>query len=482
MARSKRRERSRRGSRSTSPRPAPFVTGGPGVAGAVVGDRVRQLFSPGYVQLVLASAKNQYRQRLLTIEIVLLAVLDFVVGQMEAFAEVVDRLCRGAVPGLPVVEVTPSAFYKRLHAISHTVFLDLLRRVTMGLRAAQTHRRGWVRSLAPFADGLYALDDTTLDALVRRTASLKKHPKGAMETLGGRLGCALDLVTGKFAEVLYDPDSKANEKTHARPLIERLGAGALYVFDLGYFAYPFLDYLSEHYCYFVTRMREKASYEVVRELATGPFYRDRIVWLGKYRADRAAHPVRLVELLIRGTWYRYLTNVWDPRLLGAPQIWALYGQRWTIEMSFAAVKRSLGLAYLRLTHQNGILIQVWCTLAVYQVLQDLRLEIATANGWNEDEVSWEMLMRRIAWYAQRLVPTHKTLRDWLVQDGARLFLKKRGVRRRRLTALPESVTAACDPPPLLPDLPLIDPRKARQGDQQRRCRKNVPETTMAGLS
>lgn len=480
MKRSKRRERLRTHSRSMLPIPAPFITAGPEVTGTAVGDRVRQLFSPGLVHDVLASAKGEYRQRLLTIEVVVLAMLEFVLGQLAAFAEIVDRLRMGTLPGLPTVEVTPSAFYKRLHAISHTTFLDLLRRVTMGLRESQKHARKWVRDLAPFANGLYALDDTTLDELVRRTPSLKKHPKGAMETLGGRLGCALDMVTGKFAEVLYDPDSKANEKTHARPLIERLGAGSLYVFDLGYFAFPFLDYLSEHFCYFVTRMRNKTSYEVVRELASGPLYRDRIIWLGKHRADRAEHPVRLVELLVGGTWYRYLTNLWDPRLLGASQIWALYGQRWTIEMSFAAVKRSLGLAYLRLSHQNGILIQIWCTLAVYQILQDLRLDIAVSNGWNEDEVSWEMLMRRIGLYAYQSV-SPKPLRDWLVQDGARLFLKKRGIRHRRITRLPDAVMAACDPPPPLPDLPLIPPRKPRQGDH-RRSRKTARATIMAALS
>jgi len=480
MKRSNRRERSRNYGRSMLPTPAPLVTAGPEVTGTAVGDRVRQLFSPRLVHDVMASAKGEYRQRVLTIEVVVLAMLEFVLAQLAAFAEIVDRLRTGAIPGLPTVEVTPSAFYKRLHAISHTTFLDLFRRVTMELHESQMHTRAWVRDLAPFANGLYALDDTTLDALVRRTPSLKKHPKGAMETLGGRLGCALDMVTGKFAEVLYDPNSKANEKTHARPLIERLGAGALYVFDLGYFAFPLLDYLSEHFCYFVTRMRSKVSYEVVRELASGPFYRDSIIWLGKHRADRAAYPVRLVELLIGGTWYRYLTNLWDPHVLGAPQIWALYGQRWTIEMSFAAVKRSLGLAYLRLTHQNGILIQIWCTLAVYQILQDLRLDIAVANAWNEDEVSWEMLMRRIALYAYRSM-SRKPLRDWLVQDGARLFLKKRGTRRRRITKLPDEVAAACNPPPLLPDLPPIPPRKPRQGDR-RRSRKTASAIIVAALS
>lgn len=480
MQRSKRRERSRSHQRrSKLPSPAPFIQAGPEVNKTTVDSRVRQLFSRGLIGEVLATTKG-YRQRLLTIEVVVLGMLEFVLGTLDAFVDVVDRLRVGRVSDLPAIEVTPSAFYKRLHAISHEVFRNLLQRVTEELRRTQVHARQWVRELAPFASGLYALDDTTLDALMRKTASLKKHPKGAMETLGGRLGCALDLVTGKFAEVLYDPDSKANEKTHARPLIERLGAGALYVFDLGYFAFSFLDYLTAGSCYFVTRMRNKTSYEVARELAAGPLYRDCIVWLGKHRADRAAHPVRLVELLIGGTWYRYLTNVLDPQQLGARQIWALYGQRWTIEMVFAAVKRGLGLAYLRATHQNGVLIQVWCTLAVFQVLQNLRLDIAASAGWKEDEVSWQMLIRRIGWYAEGRPPS-KPLRTWLVEDAERLSLKKRGCRRRRITALPDAVAAACDPPLSYSAFPPIPPRKPRQGDQ-RRSQKTARPTIMGGLS
>jgi hypothetical protein len=74
----------------------------------------------------------------------------------------------------------------------------------------------------------------------------------------------------------------------------------------------------------------------------------------------------------------------------------------------------------------------------------------------------------------------KPLRDWLVQDGARLFLKKRGTRRR-ITKLPDEVAAACNPPPLLPDLPPIPPRKPRQGDR-RRSRKTASAIIVAALS
>jgi len=340
----------------------------------------------------------------------------------------------------------------------------MLRQVTQRLAERGGATRDWVRKLAPFAQSVNALDDTTLDALVRKTAALKAHAKGEPETLAGRLACVVDLVTGRVREVLYDPDPLANEKSHCLPVIERLGAGAMLVFDLGYFSCGLLDGLTDRYCYFVTRMRAKASFQEIRVLAVGPLYRDRIVWLGAYRADRAAYPVRLVELYINNAWHGYLTNVLDPRMLGPAAIWALYAQRWTIEMAFAAIKRALGLAFVRLCHTNGVLIQVWATLTVFQVLQDLRLEISTTAGWKADEVSWTMLVRRIGWYAET---PHKdlSLRDWLVRNGPNLRLKKRGVRRRGTVELPRDVLAACERPPALPaDIPSLQPRTARKGD------------------
>jgi hypothetical protein len=174
----------------------------------------------------------------------MLSLLQFVVGGMKSFLELVDKLRCGDLPGLQAVEVSPQAFYKRLQSLPHTIFADLLRETTRRLQRSKYPTRKWVQDLAPFARGIYSMDDTTLDALARKSKLLQQYPKGAMETLGGRLGCILDLVTGKYAEVLYDPDSAANEKNHARPLIERLGRGALYVFDLGYFAFPFLEQCS----------------------------------------------------------------------------------------------------------------------------------------------------------------------------------------------------------------------------------------------
>ena len=457
-------KRKRKSKRSGSTTPTPF-SALPEPERKVVSEKVSDLFSCDFCARVLSGAPTGLRQRILTIEVVMISLLQYVVGTMESFLALIDKLRCGSVPGLREVEVSPQAFYGRLRALPHTLFVDLLRETTRQLRHSKHPVRQWLKELAPFANGIYAMDDTTLDALARKSKLLQQYPKGAMVTLGGRLGCILDLVTGKFAEILYDPDSAANEKNHARPLIERIGQGGLYVFDLGYFAFPFLDYLTEGKNWFVTRMRAKTSFKVIHVMAENTHYRDRLVWLGKYAADRAAYPVRLVELQINGEWWGYLTNVLDPQRLDAAAVWALYNQRWNIEKSFATVKRALGMAFLRVTHENGILIQIWTTLTVYQVLQDLRLEIAATIGCRDNEISWLNLMRRISWYAEK--PQTDSLRDWLNKKAPKLYLEKRGTRKRRLDALPAEVTSQCLPPPPAPDIDGLNPRAPRQGDTSR---------------
>lgn len=438
---------------------------------------VEQLFSGHLLQEMMASRPDKYRERLLSIEVVTLALLSFVLSKSASLLELFDKLRAGEVRGLDAVEFSSSAFYKRLRVLPHSLFLNLLREATRALKTQRAHTRAWVLDLAVFANGVYAIDDTTLDALVRKTKALKKWAKGEMATLGGRLGCALDLTTGAYAELIYDPDSEANEKNHIRPLIERLGAGNMYVFDLGYFGFTFFDYMTDHFCYFVSRLRNKTSYKVIQTLAEGPHYRDQIIYLGRYRADRAAYPVRLVELRVGDTWYRYITNMLNPQILPAEKLWALYGQRWTIEKSFATLKQSLGMGFLHPCHQNGMLIQVWCTLAVYQVLQDLRLHIAAANGWHEDQVSWLNLMRRISWYAEKPGKYGTDLRSWLVTKASVLALEKRGVRKRRREALPPATLRACQKVPEPPNPQALNLSKARQSKPQPRAE---PSKTIIG--
>ena len=109
-----------------------------------------QLYSRSYIEGVVGGAPGQYRARILRIELVVLAMLLFVIGRTSSLLQLIDRLAQGLCPGLPVVEVSATAFYKRLEAVSHEVFLALLRDTTRSLESSP-YQRLWLARLAPFA-------------------------------------------------------------------------------------------------------------------------------------------------------------------------------------------------------------------------------------------------------------------------------------------------------------------------------------------
>jgi hypothetical protein len=449
---------------------------GPAPAARVVIEQTRQLFLKSWTDSHRIDTEKKLRERRLTLELLAILMLHYVLGSVVSLAGLVKLFARGKIPYVPAMRVSAAAFYKRLKAVPHTFFLQMLVQSTARLRE-QARERAWMKKLAPFASGIYAIDDTTLDALVRKTTALQQHPKGAMETLAGRLGCAIDLSTGLLAEVMYDSDAAANEKNHILPLVERLSPGAMVVFDLGYFSFPLFDTLTAAGYHFVTRWRHKTTFTVHRTLATSSLYRDQIIYLGKHRSDQAAHPARLVELCIDGTWYAYLTNVCSTKRLSAQQVWWLYQQRWTIEKTFQALKQALGMAYLRPCHLNGVLIQLWSTLTAYQTLQVLRLDIAAAAGWREDEVSWQALMQEIQWYIQD-APC-ETLRQRLCANPQSLGLKTQGTRQRRRKDLPPEILAELSSVLDL-DTTELPKRKPRQGKAEPRGKVSI--TLVGGLS
>ena len=126
-----------------------------------------------------------------------------------------------------------------------------------------------------------------------------------------------------------------------REVIKGLPIGSLLLFDLGFFAFSWFDHLSALGHWFISRYREKTSYQVIKKLYDHNGVSDSIIWLGAYRADRAANAMRLIEVFYKGVTRRYLTNVLDPQVLSVVQVLELYGRRWDIEMMFDLVKATL---------------------------------------------------------------------------------------------------------------------------------------------
>jgi hypothetical protein len=150
--------------------------------------------------------------------------------------------------------------------------------------------------------------------------------------------------------------------------------------------------------------------------------------------------MRLVEVRHRGRWFRYLTNVTDPRSLPTDDAVALYGARWRVEDAFNAVKRPLGLAYFWTGAANGVMVQVWATWLLYAVLVDLTDAVAEALAAPFQEVSVEMVYRGLYHFTQAY---HRGAADEPVAYLA-AKAKRLGVLKRKRPA-PGRVTIRGDP-------------------------------------
>lgn len=248
------------------------------------------------------------------------------------------------------------------------------------------------QTLAPFATEVVALDETTLDQVARTLPALREVPKGDDALLLGKLAALFDLRTQLFRRVEFLPAPRQNEKVAARDLLTGLARGALILADLGYFGFAWFDDLTDRGFWWVSRLRAKTSYEVLHVHYQRDDTLDAIVWLGKYRADRAKHAVRLIQFRQGATVYRYLTNVLDPHVLPPVEAARLYARRWDIELAFKLVKRHLGLHLLWSAKPGVVLHQVWAVLTIAQVIGALRVEIAGQAGVDVFDISVPLLV------------------------------------------------------------------------------------------
>jgi hypothetical protein len=111
--------------------------------------------------------------------------------------------------------------------------------------------------LAPFASRIIALDESKLDAVVRRLPWQRQHRVGDPALLAGKLAALFDIRQQRWLRVQYVSDALRNCKLEAVALIADLPWHSLLLCDLGYFSFPWFDYLSERGFYWISRSREK---------------------------------------------------------------------------------------------------------------------------------------------------------------------------------------------------------------------------------
>lgn len=295
----------------------------------------------------------------------------------------------------PRFPISDEAVYRRLAQDDGQTMAWLFTQITELLTA----RLEPGDELAPFAQDVLAIDETTLDPVARTLPPLRAAPAGDAQLLPGKLAGLFDVRRQLWRRVAYVADARQNERVMARSLLESVTPGSLVLMDRGYFSFAWFDALTEAGVYWITRLRRGTSYEPVHVYYHNDTVWDGIVWLGKHRADRAKHAVRLIWVHQHGRAHTYLSNVLDPRQLPAAELVPLYARRWDFEMAVQLVKQHLKLRLLWSAKPTVILQQIWGVLIIAQILQALRCEIAQRAGCDLFEVSMPLLVEYVPRWA-----------------------------------------------------------------------------------
>jgi len=220
---------------------------------------------------------------------------------------------------------------------------------------------------------------------------------------GWRLHTQLDLETFK-SRIDRTGARNAGKDRENNMLRAHLEPGRCYVGDGGYADRSlFDDIVAMDSCY-VMREAENAVFEVVEEgllsraALDADIVRDAVVRLGKPGDPDMNHPVRIVVVQVTPHARRtrqgsrqtdtlsIVTNLLD---LPAELVSLIYLQRYAIELFFRIFKQLLGLRHLISQRQEGIDIQVHCTVIVCLLLCLITGKKPTKS--NRNMIGWYLM-------------------------------------------------------------------------------------------
>ena len=363
---------------------------------AEIRDRIQEIVHPATLAQVSYFHRLGLRERTLSLIVMVAFVLEMVwrqIGSVNTLARIVQK---EAVLWEQPRKVSQQALSQRLTSLPSELFLQVLLEV---LPQAQERWFARERPLAPELQwaaeryrAVLAADGSTLDALIRKIGLLQDLPE---HPLAGRMTALLNLCTRLPEKLWYERDPKTHDQAFWPEIVSELKAGSLLIFDKGYINFSIFAALSEKKVKFITRAKTNLAYDLERPILQTAAVHDYLVWIGK---DETRQQVRLVEILYRGKWYRYLSNELDSAKLPTAYLVALYWQRWRIEDAYNIVKRLLGLAYFWCGAQNAVEMQVWATWLLYVVLVDLTDAIAEALHQPFATISIEMVYRSLYFF------------------------------------------------------------------------------------
>jgi hypothetical protein len=159
--------------------------------------------------------------------------------------------------------------------------------------------------------------------------------------------------------------------THDHNFLEKLKCNdnTVYVFDKGYNDYQAFKHFSDHKTGFVTRIKDNAIYEEIKNLEIPERVHNGVL-SDKIIEVEIKKGKEIIKLKLRKVAFydrenkrefEFLTNLFELR---ADLIAGLYKIRWQIELLFKQLKQNFQLRYFLGDNENAIKIQIYCVLIV----------------------------------------------------------------------------------------------------------------------
>jgi len=174
-------------------------------------------------------------------------------------------------------------------------------------------------------------------------------------------------------------EAACNDKSFLGQL--EVNKGAIYIFDKGYANYQVWKEWTEQGVFYVTRINENASYEVlvgqpkhISEYADGGIISDQRILL------KGGLEARLVVFKdhVSGKVLQFVSNMFEYEAMTIVQ---LYKYRWNIEVLFKQLKQNFELCYFFSDSSEGIKTQIWIALIAQLIFSVIHRQIQEAEAF-----------------------------------------------------------------------------------------------------
>ena len=218
-----------------------------------------------------------------------------------------------------------------------------------------------------FRNKLLSLDSTTISLCLSMFPWAQfRQAKGAV-----KLHLLLD-HDGYLPSYAYISNGKKHDVTVARKV--PLSKGSIVTMDRGYNDYSLFSSWTRSGIYFVTRMKDNAVFNVVKERESqlhSTILADQFIkFTGLGAWEKCPHILRRVVVWddVHNEEIVLLTNHFS---LVASTISAIYKDRWEIEIFFKTLKQNLKVKTFVGTSENALYIQIWTALIAMLIIKYL---------------------------------------------------------------------------------------------------------------